>query len=39
MTKIPSRRLMAWLSHPDTHPLVLLAVRLELARRGYEVRS
>lgn len=39
MTKIPTRRLLAWLTHPGQHPLVADACRRELKRRGYEVRS
>ena len=39
VTAIPTRRLIAWLTHPDSHPLLLSAARRELTRRGFEVRS
>lgn len=39
MNTIPTRHLIAWLSQPGVHHLVIAAARTELTRRGFEVRS
>jgi hypothetical protein len=36
MQIVPIYRLIEWLRHPDTHPLVVEACRAELLRRGFD---
>jgi hypothetical protein len=37
MERVATHTLIAWYTHPDTHPVVVSSTRKELEKRGFEV--